>query len=57
MTKDDALELDMIQDLLLEADSYGLRAEVMESFKKFKEEYPEHTDYVLYQWAFNEWVK
>lgn len=57
MTKDEILELDMIQDLLMEADSYNLKAEVIESFKKLKEEYPDHQHYLLWQWAFNEWVK
>lgn len=46
-----------IEEILMEAHSYGLRVEVMEDAKKLMTEDPSMDRVLAYQQAFNEWVK
>jgi hypothetical protein len=46
-----------ITELLLEADSYGLKHEVIVEYGKLKALYPEESDEILWGWAFDDWVK
>jgi hypothetical protein len=44
-----------IEEILMEADAYGLRLEVIETAKKFMEEGIERVE--SYELAFQDWVK
>lgn len=46
-----------IEEILIEADAYGLRLEVMEWAKKELEENPKLRKVDAYHLAYNEWVK
>lgn len=47
----------VIEELLYEAHAYGLRTEVIESARKYREENPRMSMAESYQLAFDEWVK
>ena len=46
-----------IEELLHEADAYGLRMEVIEWAKKEMKEDPKMSRVVAYELAFREWIK
>jgi hypothetical protein len=46
-----------IEEILMEAHSYGLRIEVMETAKKLMTENPNMDRVAAYQQAFDDWVK
>lgn len=48
---------EQIEEILLEADSYGLWREVLDDAKKLMEENPKRDRVSAYEEAFNDWVK
>lgn len=50
-------ESEHIEELLIEADAYGLRLEVMDWAKKELEENPKMRKVDAYELAYREWVK
>lgn len=50
-------ESEHIEELLIEADAYGLRLEVMDWAKKEMEDNPKLRRADAYELAFKEWVK
>jgi hypothetical protein len=48
---------EQIEEILLEADSYGLRIEVLDTAKKLMDENPKRDRVSAFDEAFNDWVK
>jgi hypothetical protein len=48
---------EQIEEILLEADSYGLWKEVLDEAKKIMDENPKLDRVSAFEMAFNEWVK
>jgi hypothetical protein len=48
---------EQIEEILFEADSYGLRVEVIAEAKKIMQEQPSLDKVLAYQLAFDEWIK
>jgi hypothetical protein len=48
---------EQIEEILLEADSYGLRIEVLDTAKKLMDENPNRDRVSAFDEAFNDWVK
>ena len=46
-----------IEEILIDAHSYGLRIEVIETAKRILEEDPRKDKVVAYEEAFREWIK
>ena len=47
----------LIEEILFEADAYGLRQEVMDTARQLREEDKSIDAVTSYEIAFNEWVK
>jgi len=48
---------EQIEEILMEADACGLRAEVLETAKKHLQENPKLDKVIAYEWAYADWVK
>jgi hypothetical protein len=48
---------EIIEEILIDAHSYGLRIEVIETAKRILEEDPKKYKVVAYEEAFREWIK
>jgi|LakMenE01Jun11ns_1017448.scaffolds.fasta_scaffold9449234_3 hypothetical protein len=48
---------EIIEEILIDAHSYGLRVQVIETAKQILDEDPRKDKVVAYEEAFNEWIK
>lgn len=48
---------EIIDEILIDAHSYGLRVQVIETAKQILDEDPRKDKVVAYEEAFNEWIK
>ena len=48
---------EIIEEILIDAHTYGLRVEVLETAKKILEENPRKDKVTAYEEAYNEWIK